>query len=96
MKKKVPKKDRNLSPIRLDWGSCDALREAKILSESGDVRAKFLTHSPDDIFEETDTDFLHRLWELYFPSDQPHNAYEEAFLLIMRECIDARLAELSL
>ena len=56
-----------------------------------EVRAKYLAFTTKDIEEETSIPFLERLWELYFPFSQPRNAYEEAYLSLMRECIDSRL-----
>ena len=56
-----------------------------------DVREKYLCFTPKDIEEETCIPFLEHLWELYFPFSQPRNAYEEAYLSLMRECIDSRL-----
>ena len=95
-KAKPPKRERNLTPIPLHWGLSGWMREARFLTERGDVRQKFLTHSLEDIEEETDVAVLNNMWELFFPASQPHNAYEEAYLLLMRDAIDIRLAELAL
>lgn len=95
-RKAKPTKERNLSPIPLDWGLSNVMSEVKFLTERGDVRPKFLRYSPEDIAEETDFELLYHLWELYFPPGQPHNHYEETYLRLMRDCIDMRLAELSM
>lgn len=93
-KRKVLKKVLNLTPIPLDWDYSASFLEAQILADSGEVREKFLINSPEDVVEETNKAFLERLWELYFPSTQPRNAFEEAYMRLMRDCIDSRLAEL--
>ena len=80
----------------LEWGISPVLIEAEFLAESGEVRDKFLLHSPEDVAEETDVEVLEKLWELYFPPSQPHNNYEEAYLSLMRDSIDLRLSKLSL
>ena len=85
-----------LSPLPLVWGESPELVEAQALVESGDIRDKFLMNSPEDVVEETDVEVLEQLWELYFPPGQPHNRYEEAYLQLMRDCIDARLDMLTL
>ena len=85
-----------LSPLPLVWGESPELVEAQALVESGDIRSKFLLNSPEDVAEEKDVEALEKLWELYFPPGQPHNRYEEAYLLLMRDCIDARLDMLTL
>ena len=88
-KKKRTTKVYNLTPIALEWEE-----EAKLLASTREVRAKYLTHSPQDVAEESNKEYLERLWELYFPCSQPRNAYEESYLSLMRSCIDSRLAEL--
>ena len=69
--------------------------EAAFLSETGEIREKFLRFSPEDVDEEDSCEDLHKLAELFFPCGQPHNAYEEAYLDLMREAISARLTHLS-
>ena len=94
-KKKKARVERNLSPIIIDWGiggaAEDEKKVAQQLADSLCVRAKYLTHTPADIERESSIPFLERLWELYFPASQPRNAYEEAYLSLMRDCIDSRL-----
>ena len=82
---------KNVQPITLDWGTAAAEIEAQHLASSGCVREKYLRITPLDISEEEDFTYLERLWELYFPASQPRNAYEEAYLSLMRSCIDERL-----
>ena len=94
-KKTGRRKKADLTPIPLEWGISPCLIEAQFYAESGDVRDKFLTNSPEDVAEMTDVPTLERLWELYFPFSQPHNAMEEGYLALMRDCIDKRLHELS-
>ena len=64
--------------------------EWRVLAESGEVRAKFLRYNPDDVAEIDDLDFLDKLRDWYFPSSQPHNAYEFAYCELMREAVDNR------
>ena len=85
-----------LSPLPLVWGESPELLEAQALVESGDIRSKFLLISPEDVAETKDVEQLEKLWELYIPTGQPHTHYEEAYLQIMRDCIDARLDMLTL
>ena len=85
-----------LSPLPLVWGESPELVEAQALVESGDIRSKFLLTSPEDVAESKDVEHLEKLWDLYFPPGQPHNRYEEAYLQLMRDCIDARLDQLTL
>lgn len=79
---------------KLEWGVSPVLIEAQFLAESGGVREKYLLHNPEDVSEETDERYLERLWELYFPHDQPRNLFEESYLKLMRDCINSRLADL--
>ena len=90
-RKKTRRTAVDLTPIPLDWGMSEAEKEAQWLANSGSVRLKYLTHSPKDIEDFFNIPLLERLWELYFPASQPRNSYEEAYLSLMRECIDARL-----
>ena len=85
-----------LSPTPLVWGESPDLIEAQYLGESGDIREKFLVHTPEDVAEEEDVEWLERLWELYFPAEQPRNKFEEAYLQLMRNIIDHRLEQLRL
>ena len=85
-----------LSPTPLVWGESPELIEAQHLAESGDIREKFLVHTPEDVAEEEDVEWLEKLWELYFPAAQPHNKFEEAYLQLMRDIIDCRLEQLRL
>lgn len=82
-------------PTEMVWGVTPVLVEAQILAESGDVRDKYLLHSPEDIVNEDNIKWLEKLWELYCPTSQPCKENEEAYLKLMRNCIDCRLADLS-
>ena len=62
-----------------------------VLKESGRVREKFFAYTPDDVAEIDDKNTLLHIKELYFPSSQPHNAFEEAYCEIMREAVDDKL-----
>ena len=95
-KKSKKKRHFNRDPIPLEWDVACSGIEAKWLAESGSVREKYLVNTPEDVAEEFDSDYLHRLWELYFPASQPRNAHEEAYLSLMRDCIDFRLSELQM
>ena len=95
-KKKAEKKEFNLTPIPIDWGTIRMEKEAQELAQTNCVRPKFLTYTPGMIDDLCDIPFLEKLWEMYFPSTQPRNAYEEAYLDVMRECIDLRLNVLRL
>ena len=75
----------------MDWETAMAERQAQCLADTHCVREKYLTYSPSDIAAESSIPFLERLWELYFPFSQPRNNYEEAYLSLMRDCIDSRL-----
>ena len=90
-RKMSKKTEVDLTPIPIDWGVLTAEKEAQSLADSQCVRLKYLSCSPNDIEDETSLPFLERLWEMYFPSSQPRNAYEEAYLSLMRECIDNRM-----
>ena len=90
-RKKTRRTAVDLTPIPIDWGMSEAEKEAQWLANSGSVRLKYLTHSPKDVEDFSDIPLLEKLWELYFPPSQPRNAYEEAYLSLMRECIDTRL-----
>ena len=90
-RKKARRTPVDLTPIPLDWGMTVAEREARFLADTRCVRVKFLLSSPKQVESETNIEFLEKLWELYFPPSQPHNAYEEAYLSLMRECIEIRL-----
>ena len=68
--------------------------EARWLANSGRVRVKYLRYTPSDIIDETDINFLTRLRDLYYPSSQPLNTYEEAYLQIMLDVISTRLSHL--
>jgi hypothetical protein len=70
------------------------IRQAKFLAASGDVREKYLKHSPEEIAKEEDGEYLEELWELYFPCSQPRNLQEHAYLELMRDCINERLLKL--
>ena len=94
-RKEKTRKQYNLTPIPIKWdrGSFDV--EAKFLARSGFVREKFLLYTPDDVTEEINVKWLTRLRELYFPSGQPRNVYEDAYVNLMRDAIEIRLQELS-
>ncbi|MEO1519076.1 MAG: hypothetical protein AAFV95_29010 [Bacteroidota bacterium] len=105
-KTKRGRKRMDLRPLPLNLGSIDPPTpkkkkadeedrlQAEFLADSGDVREKYLLHSPDDVAGECNVNYLERLWELYFPCEQPRNLMEEAYQTLMRECIDKRLVEL--
>ena len=67
------------------------LPEWKVLYESGRVRERYLHLTPEDIGEIDDMDTLMDLQERYFPSSQPRNLFEEAYLRIMQETIAAKM-----
>ena len=68
--------------------------EWRLLAESGQVREKFLRFTPEDAEEIDDIDSLLHLRELYFPSSQPRNYYEVAYMQLVREALEARLYKL--
>ena len=65
--------------------------EAAFLIGTGEIRENLLLYTPDDVDEEDDFEYLHLLGDIYYPHNQPRNAYEEAYLDLMREAICARL-----
>ena len=96
----TPKKRRvkmayDLTPIPIDWRTVVAEKEAAFLAGSGSVREKYLTLSPKDIEAMVSIEDLEKLWEMYFPFSQPRNNYEESYLSLMRDVIDARINFLS-
>ena len=90
------KKRIDTTPIKLEWGASDFLFEAQTLAATGEVRERYLLHNPADVEKEEDIEYLEKLWELYFPANQPWTCEEEAYLSVMRESIEKRLSELSL
>ena len=65
--------------------------EWRVLAESGRVREKFLTYSPEDVKEIDDIDFLTELRGYYTPYSQPRNPIEAAYLDLVVEAIDCQL-----
>ena len=61
------------------------------LKESGMVHPKFLQYNPEDILEIDDIDTLLELRGWYFPSSQPRNFFEAAYISLMHEAIEKRL-----
>ena len=91
-KKAEKRKVYDLTPIPLEWDSPSD--NARWLAESGHVRTKFLRYGPEDVMRESQDMFLAQLWNFYFPSSQPLNIYEEAYLQVMRDTIQTRLSQL--
>ena len=94
----APKKEKrtkkvDLTPIPFEWEHVGWVDEANFLSNY--VRPKFLNHKPEWILEETDLHYLKDIYELYFPSSQPLDIFEEAFLSLMRDIITFRIEQLS-
>ena len=94
----APKKEKrskkvDLSPITFEWEHVSWVNEANFLADY--VRPKFTNHKPEWILEVLDLDYLKDLYELYFPSSQPLNIFEEPFLSLMRDIITFRIEQLS-
>ena len=94
----APKKEKrskkvDLTPIPFEWEHQSWVEEVNYLADY--VRPKFTNHKPEWILEVTDLDYLKELRELYFPSSQPLNIFEEAFLSLMRDIIAFRIEELA-
>ena len=65
--------------------------EWKVLYGSGHIREQYLHLTPEDI---SDIDCLYTLMdlrELYVPSSQPQHLFEEAYLQIMLDAIEAKM-----
>ena len=92
-KKEKRTKDVDLTPIPFEWEHEAWVREANYLS--GYVRPKLTNLKPEWILGMRDVRVLKDLKELYFPSSQPLNIYEEAFLSLMRNIIAFRIEQLS-
>ena len=92
-KKKKRSKKVDLTPIPFEWEHQGWIDEANYLADY--VRPKFTNHKPEWILEMKDFSYLKNLYELYFPSSQPLNIFEEAFLSLMRDIIAFRIEELS-
>ena len=69
----------------------DKAQDWKALAESGMVHPKFLQYNPEDVLEIDDYETLMELRGWYFPSSQPRNFFEAAYLQIMFESINNRL-----
>ena len=82
-------------PPRYDFD--EAQREAETYFLSGCVRSKYFNVIPKDIERciVEDLEYLTEMWLLFFPASQPRCVEEDAYLLLMRECIEARMGELS-
>lgn len=92
-KEKGKKRKVNLTPIPFEWEHQSWVKEANLLANI--VRSKFTNHRPEWVLDMTDLEELRHLNELYFPSSQPLNIFEEAFLSLMRDIIKFRIGELS-
>ena len=68
--------------------------EWRVLAESGQVRAKYLQYTPEDISEIDDLDTLLWLHKCYHPASQPVTFIEHAYVDLMAEAIDTRLYHL--
>ena len=69
--------------------------EWQILAESGRVRDKFLTWTPEHIRKISDVESLEEIRRLYhLPSSQPWNAFEEAYMKCIVDSVCDRLIEL--
>ena len=96
----APKKEKktkrvDLTPIPFEWEHETWMREAELLANSGFVRIKFLSHTPATILEMENLNYLRLLKDLYFPSSQPQNMFEEAFLSLMRDLVDYQIETLT-
>ena len=96
----APKKEKrtkkvDLTPIPFEWEHQTWTKEANCLASSGYVRLKFQRLTPESILEMEDLCFLKELLELYFPSSQPLNIVEEAFLSLMQDLIRFRIETLT-
>ena len=92
-KKEKRSKNVDLTPIPFEWEHVSWAHEANLLADY--VRPKFANHKPEWILEVTDLDYLKELRELYFPSSQPLDIFEEAFLSLMQDIIKFRIEQLS-
>jgi len=79
-------------PPSLSYDTSEETYEAQYLASTGDVREKYLRHTPYTVSEMDDIEELEKLWELYFPASV--DVYEESYLELMRRSIDRRLRQL--
>ena len=70
------------------------LPEWRALAQSGWVQQKFLRYNPEDVEEIDDIDFLLQLQRWYFPASQPRNLFEETYLKLMLDAVNAKLYRL--
>ena len=70
------------------------LPEWRALADSGWVQTKYLRYNPEDIEEIDDIDMLLQLQKWYFPSSQPRNLFEETYLKLVLEAVNAKLYRL--
>ena len=68
--------------------------EYTFLASSGRVRQKFMTFTPKDVMDCHDKEWILDIQNLYTPSGQPHNVYEEAYCEMMRNACQERLNNL--
>ena len=69
--------------------------EWRVLAESGRVREKFLTWSPEDVEKMDDAESLKEIRRLYhLPASQPWNAFEEAYLQCIVDAVSERLRQI--
>ena len=85
-----------VAPLLPSFRPEEYMGEYMFLAECGQVRDKFLTHGPEEVQEMDEPEQLHRLADLYSPSDQPRTFYEAAYLDMMQMCISLRLTDLAL
>ena len=65
--------------------------EWKVLADTGYIRIKFLTWTPEDVSEMDDRQTLTTIWDYYNPCSQAQNFFEDAYFSLMRDAVQARL-----
>ena len=61
------------------------------LVDSGQVQEKYLRYSPKEVENIDDTETLRQLQEWYFPSSQPRNFFEAAYIALVYDAVTAKL-----
>ena len=80
--------------VMLEEDEKQTIEEWRLLRDSGRVHIKYLQYTPEDIDAIGDIDLLKGIFQLYNPSPETQNIFEEAYVSLMRNSLLARFSDL--
>ena len=94
IRKAKPYVVRRMRNVMLEEDEKQTIEEWRLLRDSGRVHIKYLQYTPEDIDAIGDIDLLKGIFQLYNPSPETQNIFEEAYVSLMRNSLLARFSDL--